>query len=405
MYDNNALDDLAGTYIKRLIDSLKSEGALTSLLVEDAFMRVPRHAFIDYYYVHDATSTEAEQWRRIERPVGGDVTAWLEGIYANVPLVTAFDEAAMPCSSSSAPNIMAFMLEALQLRPGMRVLEIGTGTGYNAALLAHIVGVPQLVFSIELEFSLAYSAQQKLDSVVGRGTTVHAGNGLHGYNPGAPYDRIIATGSYHKVPLSWLDQLKKGGVLVMNLGRDRATAMGILRLEKIGPKREARGKFLSPAAFLQLREPGEAPGIDAMSQFSRYAHRPAAAKLSISRAEFDPTLLMNMQFAFLVSCELPYASLMWMPKQDDIPFTLNLIDTNSETIVQFRATEQAGVWEVQVKGAVPTWERLRLAYQRWVSLGCPKMTDYVFEVDDEGGQLIRIPGAISGGQSPTWVID
>ena len=127
-------------------------------------------------------------------------------------------------------------------------------------------------------------------------------------------------------------------------------------------------------------------------------------KLSISRAEFDPTLLMDMQFAFLVSCELPYASLMWIPKQDDIPFTLNLIDIESETIVQFRPTEEAGVWEVQVKGVVQTWERLRLAYQQWVSLGRPKMADYAFEVDEEGGQLIRIPGALSRGKSPTWAI-
>ncbi len=140
------------------------------------------------------------------------------------------------------------------------------------------------------------------------------------------------------------------------------------------------------------------------TQFSRNVRRPVAAKMSISREEFDPTLLLNMQFAFLVSCELPYTSLMWLPKQEDIPFTLNLIDTESETVVQFRATEAAGLWEVQVRGAVQIWERLRLAYHEWVTLGRPKMTDYVFEVDEEGGQLIRIPGAIAGGRPAMWAI-
>ncbi len=402
--DKHKFDELAEMHNKRLVTSLKSEGAVTSLIVEDAFMSIPRHAFIDYYYAHNPAGTETEQWRRIERPSGEDVERWLEGIYANVPLVTAFDEAGMPSSSSSSPDIMAFMLEALQLRPGMRVLEIGTGTGYNAALLAHIVEDPQLIFSVEINSLLAHAAQEKLDAVVGKGTTVHVGNGLGGYSPGASFDRIIATGSYHKVPLPWLDQLKEGGVLVMNLGRDRASSMGLLRLEKIGSTREARGKFLSPAYFLQLREPGQASGRDIRSQFSQNVRRPVIAKFSISRAVFDPALLMDMQFAFLVSCELPYASLTWIPKQEDMPFTLNLFDTESDTIVLFRTTEEAGVWEVQVRGAIQTWERLLQAFQRWVSLGRPVMTDYVFEVDEDGRQVIRIPGEGTEGQSAMWVI-
>ena len=390
MDDKHMLDKLAETYNRRLVAALKGQGAITSRLVEDAFLSIPRHAFIDSYYVHDATGTETQQWRRIERPGEGDAAGWLEGVYAKVPLVTAFDEAGTPSSSSSSPDIMAFMLEALRLSPGMRVLEIGTGTGYNAALLAHIVEDPGQVFSVELQPSLAYEAQQKLDAVVGKGITVHFGNGLEGYSPGAPYDRIIATGSYHKVPLAWLDQLKEGGVLVMNMGRDRASSMGILRLEKTGPKRKAEGRFLSPGYFMQLREPGQVADRDAMSRFSQDARRPVTAKLSITREEFDPTLLMDMQFAFLVSCELPYASLTWIPKQEDIPFTIDLIDMESETIVQFRPGEEAGVWEVQVKGSVQTWERLRLAYQKWVSLGRPKMADYLFEVNEEGGQVLRI---------------
>lgn len=128
------------------------------------------------------------------------------------------------------------------------------------------------------------------------------------------------------------------------------------------------------------------------------------ATLSISRSEFDPALLMDMQFAFLVSCELPYASLMWIAGQEDIPFTINLIDTESETIVQFRTSEEAGVWKVQVKGLMQTWERLLQAYQKWVKLGRPKMTDYVFEVDGEGGQVIRIPGEKAEGQTAMCVI-
>src|SRR5712691_5101899 len=105
MHDNYIPDDLAGTYIRRLVASLKSAGTLTSALIEEAFTSIPRHAFIDHYYVHDAAGSEAEHWR-IERSAGEDATTWLEGIYANVPRITAFDESGTPTSSSSAPDIM-----------------------------------------------------------------------------------------------------------------------------------------------------------------------------------------------------------------------------------------------------------------------------------------------------------
>jgi len=394
-----------------LVAALVDVGALHTRAWIDAFSATPRHLFTPQVIL-----STAEGYRQLSGDDSADRDQWLSVVYSDDSLVTQHKPHAaghtlpsgqplrVPTSSSTMPSLMARMLETLDVHDGMRVLEIGTGTGYNAALLAHIVGNPQLVFSVELDSSLAHSAQEKIDAVVGKGTTVHAGNGLDGYTPGSPYNRIIATGSYHKVPLPWLDQLKEGGVLVMNLGRDRATAMGILQLEKVGPKRKARGKFLSPAYFMQLREPGQVPGLDARSQFSQNTRRPVAAKFSISRAEFDPTLLMDMQFAFLVSCELPHSSLMWIPEQEDIPFTLNLLDTESETIVRFRPTEEAGVWQVQVRGAIQTWERLFQAYQQWVKLGRPKMLDYVFEVDEEGGQLIKIPGERVEGQSATWVI-
>ena len=107
-----------------------------------------------------------------------------------------YDEYNTPTSSSSSPDAMAFMLEDAQLHPGLRILEIGTGTGYNAALLAHILGNPRLVFTVEIDPTLAKRAQHRLDQVAGEGITMHAGNGLHGFAAGAPYTRIIATGSY-----------------------------------------------------------------------------------------------------------------------------------------------------------------------------------------------------------------
>src|SRR6516165_6069276 len=142
------LDQLARPYAEALVDTLKSEGKLSSSLVEAAFRQVPRHPFIDHFYRLEKTDRRM-QWQEVQPSTAQNSDAWLRAVYANQPIVTAFDEYNMPTSSSSSPDAMAFMLDQLQLTTGMRVLEIGTGTGYNAALLAHIVGDTHNVFTIE----------------------------------------------------------------------------------------------------------------------------------------------------------------------------------------------------------------------------------------------------------------
>ena len=246
------LDQLARPYAEALVEALKSEGRLSSPLVEAAFREVPRHPFIDHFYLLERKDRRM-QWQQVQPSTVQNTDAWLRAVYANQPVVTAFDEYNTPTSSSSSPDAMALMLEALQLGPGMRVLEIGTGTGYNAALLAHIVGDPHKIFTVEIDAALARRAQRILDQVAGEGITVCTGDGLCGYAPGAPYDRIIATGSYHKVPLDWLDQLQPGGILLMNL-RGHLGACSFLKIVKDGPERVAHGTFLAGSDFMELRD-------------------------------------------------------------------------------------------------------------------------------------------------------
>ena len=160
------LDKLARPYAEALVEALKSEGKLSSPLVEAAFRDVPRHPFIDHFYQLKKTDRRL-QWQQVQPSTVQNTDAWLRAVYANQPIVTAFDEYDTPTSSSSSPDAMAFMLEALHLTPEMRVLEIGTGTGYNAALLAHIVGDPHEVFTVEIDDALAHRAQRILDQVVG----------------------------------------------------------------------------------------------------------------------------------------------------------------------------------------------------------------------------------------------
>lgn len=123
-----------------LVELLFGEGLLTNPAVADAFLAVPRERFLPHVAIEKG----------------------LAAVYRNDAIVTRRDERGTPLSSSSQPSIMAAMLEALALEPGHRVLEVGTGTGYNAALLAELVGPAGRVTSVELDPDLATRAAAAL---------------------------------------------------------------------------------------------------------------------------------------------------------------------------------------------------------------------------------------------------
>ena len=122
-----------------------------------------------------------------------------------------------PISSSSQPAIMAIMLEQLALEPGLRVLEIGAGTGYNAALLAQLVAPGGQVVTIDIDEDLVVAARQRLVSLGFDRVDVRCSDGGYGYPEGAPFDRIILTASAWDIAPSWFEQLAVGGRLVLPL--------------------------------------------------------------------------------------------------------------------------------------------------------------------------------------------
>jgi protein-L-isoaspartate(D-aspartate) O-methyltransferase len=131
--------------------------------------------------------------------------------------VTHRDPPGVATSSASAPGIVAAMLGQLDVSPGHRILEIGAGTGYNAALLAHLTGPGGQVTTIELDPGIATEAEGALAAAGYGDVIVIAGDGEYGHPPNAPYDRIIVTAGAWDLPDAWAAQLAPGGLLVVPL--------------------------------------------------------------------------------------------------------------------------------------------------------------------------------------------
>jgi protein-L-isoaspartate(D-aspartate) O-methyltransferase len=140
----------------------------------------------------------------------------------------------------------------LALGPGARVLEIGAGTGYNAALLAHLVGASGTVTSVELDPDAAADARRAL-RVAGSPVAVVVGDGHGGWPAAAPFDALVATASVDAIPLAWHEQLVPGGVLVVPLQLIR----GMFLPQAVVALRRVRQGFdpvaSSPGAFMRLR--------------------------------------------------------------------------------------------------------------------------------------------------------
>lgn len=156
----------------------------------------------------------------------------------------------VPTSSSSDPGLMATMLEALEACDDHKILEIGTGTGYQAALMCQRLSDTQ-VTSIEIDAGLADTARGRI-AELGHAPTIVAGDGAAGVPDRAPFDRIIATVAAPGVPNAWLAQTRPGGKILLNL-YSQLGGGALLLLTVAGP-RHAEGHFLeSYGGFMPLR--------------------------------------------------------------------------------------------------------------------------------------------------------
>ncbi|WP_055532565.1 methyltransferase domain-containing protein [Streptomyces graminilatus] len=221
-----------------LADTLEAGGQLTDPTWREVFETVPRHPFVPEFW----TLSDGGQ-----RPVSAACPDWLDLVYADDALATQMTDG-VATSSSTAPGLMAAMLQALDVADGNRVLEVATGTGYNAALLSKRLGSDQVV-TVEVDPELARLAKSRLGRA-GFTPIVVTGDGRDGYPAGAPYDRLIATCGFSRIPAVWLEQVRSAGMIVCPLGWGTVCLV-------VSDHGRAEGHFLpSRSYFMTAREAG-----------------------------------------------------------------------------------------------------------------------------------------------------
>lgn len=182
-----------------------------------ALRAVPRHEFVPAEYRNEA--------------------------YGDFPLPIGYGQ------TISQPYIVAYMTEILHPRPGMKVLEVGTGSGYQAAVLAAI-GCE--VYTVEIFEALATAARERLARLGYRGATVRHGDGHYGWEAHAPFDAVIVTAAAGYIPPALVEQLKAGGRMIIPVGSVQGVQYLIL-VEK-DARGEVTTRTLIPVRFVPMLE-------------------------------------------------------------------------------------------------------------------------------------------------------
>jgi len=203
---------------RALVEALVKEGVIRSKIVKEAMLKVPREEFVPKHLRDYA--------------------------YEDTPLPIGYGQ------TISAPHMVALMCEEAQLAPGMRVLEIGTGSGYHAAVIAEIVGQKGAVYSIERLAELSSFARRNLarTGYLDRVTLI-VGDGSMGYPPATPYDRIIVTAAAPEIPPPLINQLARGGIMVIPVGDRFSQILYVIRKKSDG---SIEYKTVTPCLFVPL---------------------------------------------------------------------------------------------------------------------------------------------------------
>lgn len=343
-----------------LVTRLAVEGVLSPAW-RRAFDATPRHWFIpDTIWVGD----DLDPLSRADDPDG-----WMSAVYSDSPVVTQVD-GRRSTSSASMPTAVASMLRRLDVSPGMRVLEIGTGTGFNAALLAHRLGSDNVV-SVEVDSQLAEAARKALETS-GRKPLVVTGDGANGWPAGAPYDRILSTAAVEKVPLSWIEQTRPGGFVLTPWGNSFYNG-SLLRVDV--DEDGGYGRIVDNAAFMHLRSQVwpliDPDGFDVNS-----------ADQSVT--SIHPWYVTGEDGAMLAIGHRVPNCIRFADVGDDGEVIVWFSDIDTGSWASLRYVPDTTEFEVRQSGPRRLWKEIEDAYEWWADAGEPGPDRYGVTVTPRG---------------------
>ncbi|HBR10187.1 TPA: protein-L-isoaspartate(D-aspartate) O-methyltransferase [Candidatus Acetothermia bacterium] len=372
--------------IRQYVKELKGARAIKTGQVERAFSRVERHKLLEWFYLtDDKGEIEYQGWRATKRDVDAQNPDpdLLKIIYSNTSLLTKIN----PPSSTSQPSLVASMLELLELKRGMNLLEIGAGTGYNAALMQEIVGKKGHITTIDIQEDVVEQTRRLLKASGYGEIEVIAADGADGFPEKALYDRIIATVGCPDISFCWLEQLRGNGFMLIPLQHGIEGSDPLIRIWK--ERERLVGRVVGLSGFMSIQ------GELAIEQRVPFAIQ-ATLRDKKPAAEYPlPDLLEEMQKfrekkQWVESCSFPF----FLTIADERTFGsgLGLWDEEKGVIVVKRD-------KLVLYGDKSLYQDLKIFCEQWERLGKPKLSDW---------QLEFVPfdhaGEIPEGER-TWVIE
>lgn len=369
--------------------ALAGDGTLTDHGWRAAIERVPRHAFVPGFYL-PAGERDA-QGLTVWEPVTAelDYGRWLAAVYSDTTLITQFDgdepnwmtsqvrHGGAPTSSSTLPSLVVRMWADADVREGHTVLEIGTGTGYSTALACERLGSAG-VTSIEVD---PHRLEQAASALYGCGytPTLAVADGLYGYWPEAPFDRIVAACSFRNIPSALLAQTRQGGKILLTLsGWLYGYARVLLTVAEDGT---AEGQLLGgTVSFMSAR-------AHAAPEFGNPTHWAAGLPETGRTARHSPERITAgtgeaFHLLFLAQCAVPDAQ---MTTLGEVVHLVDVVTGSAATL-----TPGEGRWEVRESGPVKLWERIERVLSAYDEAGRPGPESFTLHVYD-GGQHLRHP--------------
>ncbi len=384
--------------IESYVDELKGKGAIKSKQVEQAFRRVERHLLLEGFYELDKEAQERfEQlsWTEKVFDPSSPEPEILAVIYSDSPLVIRVEDG-RPTSSTSQPALVAEMLELLELERGMNVLEIGAGTGYNAALMQEIVRSDGHVTTIDIQGDVVEQTRRLLKAAGYDKIEVIAKDGALGHPEIAPYDRIVATVGCPDISFRWSEQLAEEGFMLIPLQHGAPHCDPLVKLRKSDPDR-LNGQVVGWSGFMliqgELAVPCLWPSVD---PYQNLKDRPPdwerplfseleGAKMDQTSYEAGERAWWDFHYFLAVCDHRAYLGISNIGLSD--PDGLGTIAITAEGIK---------LW-----GDKSLYRDLERIYREWKKLGRPELTDWRVEFTPKEKE----PSLQASRENKVWTIE